>query len=208
MLPIPTLDAKGFLTGGGSPEAVLDILPRDITIMGGNLNSPLFAEYKTFDLLKDPLFLAQNANITAHCAISLASHHMECIYPDCSVLILGWGRIGKSLAGLLKNIGADVTICARKAQDRAMAETFGYASMNFPVTHPEQFSIIFNTVPAMVMPDPPADTIKIDLASISGIGGSSVIKARGLPGKMAPVSTGHLIEQTILRLLASQEVSA
>jgi hypothetical protein len=51
------------------------------------------------------------------------------------------------------------------------------------------------------------DCLKIDLASKPGIAGSDVIIARGLPGKMAPESAGHLIAKTILELSIRKEVS-
>ena len=65
--------------------------------------------------------------------------------------------------------------------------------------------MIFNTVPALVLPDAPADALKIDLASKPGIGGTDVLWARGLPGKFAPESAGKLIAQTVLRLLKEEE---
>ena len=40
-------------------------------------------------------------------------------------LVTGFGRIGKVLAVMLRGLGADVTVSARKAQDLAWIELFG-----------------------------------------------------------------------------------
>ena len=44
---------------------------------------------------------------------------------DCKVLVIGWGRIGKCLAALLKGLEADVTVVARKETDRAILHALG-----------------------------------------------------------------------------------
>ena len=56
-----------------------------------------------------------------------------------------------------------------------------------------------NTVPAMVLPEAPGTALKIDLASTSGIGGNDVVQAKGLPGLLAPESSGALIAQTVIQ---------
>ena len=186
---------------------VLSALSNDVTVIGGNLRHPCLAEYKTVDLLSDPLYLAENANITAHCAIKLALQNLPVILENCPVLVIGWGRIGKCLAKLLRNLGALVTVAARKESDRAMLSALGYtaAETGFLADSLSGYRLIFNTVPAGVLPESvlsrcSEDCCKIELASLPGIAGSDVIDGKGLPGKLAPETSGSLIAQTILRL--------
>lgn len=207
LLPIPSLSPDGTVIGGASLEEILAKLPNDITVVGGNLRHPKLLKYKTLDLLQDPVYLAENANITAHCAISYALSELPIILDRCPVLIFGWGRIGKCLARLLKQMGADVTIAARKDTDRAMISALGYKVSSIHSADAAKYRIIYNTVPEKVLPLGSSNAVKIDLASVRGMEGDDVILARSLPGRMAPESSGTLIAKTIMRLLKEKEDS-
>lgn len=197
LLPIPSFEADGSIKGGGDLTEILARLPKTVTVIGGNLKRPELAEYETLDLLEDPWYLARNAGITAHCALELALAKLPITLEKCPVLIVGWGRIGKCLAKLLHGLGACVTVAARKESRRVMIDALGYRSCSMEDIRAEQYRLIINTVPAMVLPAAPGTALKMDLASVPGIGGKDVMQARGLPGKLAPESSGTLIAQTI-----------
>ena len=199
LLPIPSFDADGSIKGGGDLKEILSHLPKTVTIIGGNLKRPELSDYEVWDLLEDPWYLAGNACITAHCTLELALAKLPVILDKCPVLILGWGRIGKCLAKLLRAMGACVTVAARKESHRVMIDALGYQSCKMEEIHTENFRLIVNTVPAMVLPSAPGTALKIDLASVAGIGGRDVLWARGLPGILAPESSGALISQVITR---------
>ena len=207
MLGVPSFETDGCLKGGGDLQEVLNKLPKEITVFGGNLQHPALGGYKTVDLLQDPLYLAENAGITAHCALKLAMSKLPVTLQGCHVLVIGWGRIGKCLADLLKQLGAVVTVAARKETDRALLLALGYdaedsTALGYGLL---RYRIIFNTVPVMVLPEDAVqycrpECLKIDLASTPGIKGNDVIWARGLPNKDAPESSGELIARSVLRL--------
>ena len=199
LLPVPAFDTDGTIKGGGRLETLLEQLPENIKIMGGNLDRPEFSEYRTFDLLKDPYYCGENAHITACCAIKLTMNKLPVILTGQKALVIGWGRIGKCLAVLLKQLGVDVTVAARKETDRAMITALGYTAINTKHIDPLPYRIIYNTAPAMVLPQCSGNALKIDLASQLGIGGLEVVWARGLPGRDAPESSGLLIARTVLR---------
>ena len=199
LLPVPSFEPDGKIKGGGNLEDILAQLPKDVVVVGGLLDRSELCGYDCIDLLNDPLYTALNANITAHCAIKLALSKLPAILEGQQVLVIGWGRIGKCLAPLLKGMGAQVTVAARKESDRAMLSALGYRAIPTLSIDTLPYRMIFNTVPQMICPDCPGDGLKIDLASTLGIGGDDVIWARGLPGKDAPESSGQLIAQTVLR---------
>lgn len=201
ILPVPSFESEGIVRGGGDISRILATLPRDITIIGGNLDCPELMEYKTMDLLKDPYYTAENASITAHCAVKLAMNKLPATFDGQKVLVIGWGRIGKCLSRLLKGMGANVTVAARKETDRAMLLALGYGAVDTASLDTTPYRVVFNTVPVMTVPFCCGNALKIDLASKPGIGGSDVIWARGLPGKDAPESSGELIARTIIRLM-------
>ena len=197
LLPVPSLDPSGNIKGGGDLQEILSLLPEGTTVIGGNL--PHLPGRPVFDLLKDPEYVAENANITAYCALSIAMEHLPITLDQCPTLVIGWGRIGKCLCRLLQPLGCAVTVAARKETDRAMAKALGFEALDLPNIAPEQFRLIFNTVPQMVLPQCAGEAVKIDLASSRGLGGSDVIWARGLPGIHTPESSGALIARQILR---------
>lgn len=208
LLPAPCKMEAGELRG------VLAQLPADVTVWGGNLDNEELAGYRRVDLLKDDRYLAENAMITAHCAIRVAAQRLSVTWEQCPVLILGWGRIGKCLGQLIKALGGEVSIAARKERDRAMisalrCEAENIAQLSYIL---KRYRVIFNTVPHPVLSAEQLthcrkDCIKIELASRPGICGEDVIVARGLPGKLAPESSGQLIARTVLRLCAQKEGS-
>lgn len=206
LLDIPSFNPGGFLQNGSDLKTVLQMLPDSLTVIGGNLNIPGLETYRKIDLLKDPYYLARNAAITAECALRFCDPYLKTTFADASVLILGWGRIGKCLARLLKAMGTSVTVAARKESDRAMLEALGYGTVDFLQISDtlKEYTVLFNTVPdsplAGAVLEERYHGIAIDLASYPGMRGRNVIAARGLPGKYAPESSGKLIAQTILRL--------
>lgn len=213
LLNVPSFSDQGKLVGGGDLEAILCKLPSRVALIGGKLNVPLLQNYSTWDLLQNEAYLAENAAITADCALRVAYAHFPAVLTGTTVLILGWGRISKCLAQLLRAIGANVTVSARKEADLAMAHALGYDTVELHAIGPHlpRYRILFNTVPAMILPEAllqqtKSNCLKIELASVPGIAGSDVISARGLPGKLAPESSGHLIAKTVLDLCRQKEV--
>ena len=207
LLDTPAFGPEGRLRGGGSVETLLQELPRDILVCGGNLNHPALDGYEAVDFLKDESYLCENAYITAECALDVALPYLKRTVRHCPVLILGWGRIGKCLAQLMKSMCADVTVAARNPNDRAMIHALGYGALDFEelpycLNH---FTLLYNTVPqpflsAERLLSCREDCIKIELASKNGMESDDVIIARGLPGIHMPESSGKLIADTFIRL--------
>ena len=184
------------------PTRCFDTLPENVVIVGGNLHC--LPGYQVLDLLKDPVYLEENAAITARCAPLL----VDVDWPGTSVLILGFGRIGKHLARILTEQGAAVTVAARKETDRALAEKTGYSSL--PISQAQgalpTFKVVFNTVPTMILSTAGApDCIPVELASKPGMVGNRIIDGRGLPGKYAPEASGALIARRFLALVKEEK---
>lgn len=209
LLPVPSFEPGGNVKGGIPLEDILSQLDPDVTVVGGNLNHPALEGYQTVDLLKDPFYVTENAAITAHCALGLILTSLPVTLPGQEVLVIGYGRIGKCLAALLKYLGAAVTVAARKETDRAMAQALGYQSTAPGSWEPEKYRVIVNTVPAPVLDSGGCapDALLLDLASVRGITGDRVNWARGLPGVCVPETSGQLIAKTVLRLIFGKESS-
>ena len=187
LLPVPA-----------KPMSTVNI-PAGVTVIGGNLDF-LPDTFPKVDLLREEQYLAENAHLTADCALRLLGERLGVAFRGCALLVIGWGRIGKCLAAMLKALEADVTVAARKPSDLGMLTALGYKAVAISEIEPEMYRAIINTAPAPIL-EGDGDYLQIDLASAQGLSGENVIWARGLPGKMLPESSGQLIAKGILRYL-------
>ena len=201
LLPVPSFEAEGVIKGGASLREVLSALPDSVTVIGGNLDCPALAGRKTLDLLQDARYTAENGNITACCAVTLAAERLPVILSGQKVLVIGWGRIGKCLARLLRQMGVLVTVAARKEPDRAMLAALGYTAIDTAGIDTAPYRVVFNTAPQMLVPRCQGEGLFVELASRPGLGGGQIVDGRGLPGKYAPESSGRLIADRVLAIL-------
>ena len=122
--------------------------------------------------------------------------------------VLGYGRIGKSLAKKLVSLGADVTVFARKEAAKKEAEKICRAE-DFSAFG-GGFDYIMNTVPAKTV-DPRliGNCYVIELASAPfGFDdrcretlGEMFVFAPGLPGKTAPRPAGYALADAVYDIL-------
>ena len=132
------------------------------------------------------------------------------------ILILGFGKVAKTLAYKLKGLSAEVTCSARRSSDLAWIETLGYEVQNINKLgkNLEKFDIIFNTVPQIILTENELRCIKkealiIDLASKPGGVDQEKAKEIGLkyiwelaiPGKVAPYASAKYIKDAIYNAL-------
>lgn len=187
----------------------LSQLPNSCTILGGKLDHPVFQGHPCIDLLTREDYLAPNAAITAHCALTAALPKLKTILPHTPTLVIGGGRIGKCLAQLLRNLGCPVTVALRNYKERALLAALGYPGIPISEIHPGDYRLIFNTIPQPVLTptqlDVHPETLILDLASAPGISGANVIPQRGLPGRLAPESSGRLIAQTVITIIKEEQ---
>lgn len=204
LLDIPSFDSSGNLRGGQDICPILSMLPEDICVIGGKLHHAALAGYNAIDLLTQETYLSANAAITAHCALQVAAPYLQTTFSDTPTLIVGWGRIGKCLADLLKGLHCPVTVAARKEKDRCMLRALGYSAIAIEEISSvlNKTRLLFNTVPHPLIPKEALSSaehcIQIELASQPGLSGPHMIPALGLPGVYAPESSGKLIAQTLL----------
>lgn len=164
-------------------------------------------------------FAVKNAVPTAEGAIEQALKHSDITINGSKVLVCGYGRIGKVLSEMLRGMGADVTVSARKQSDLAWIKLNGFAGIKTgDFTEINSYNFIFNTIPSLILSEDvlrelSKDTLIIDLASLPGgvdfayaeKCGIKAIHALSLPGKIAPKSAGEIMESTILNILKEDD---
>lgn len=191
------------------------------TVFGGKISESVRSMYESagltvIDYLDREELSVMNAVPTAEGAVQIAMEELaETIFGQ-EILITGMGRISKVLIRILTGMGAHVTVTARKYSDLAWAEIFGCRAVHIAKIDSllPQFSIVFNTVPAMIFDEKRLGMLKsgcllIDLASkpggvdfdAAGRSGVKTIWALSLPGKTAPVTSGEMIASAINNIL-------
>lgn len=206
-------------------KLVREINPLSI-VLGGCFNKSLSDKLVSMRIkhsdymLRDELAI-RNAVPTAEGAIEIAISETPITIHGSRCLVLGYGKVGKVLAKSLDGMGAITYVEARKYADLALIESHGYIplSLNEAKQRLGDFDIIFNTIPAMILSKNELEHIKkntlvIDLASKPGgvdfdyakEAGIKVIWALSLPGRVAPVTAGIIIKDTILNILNEMEV--
>ena len=149
--------------------------------------------------------LLRNAAITAEGALAAAMEALDRTLLGARVLLLGGGRISAALGPRLRALGAEVTVYARSAAQRAAAEGMGCRSLERLPEKPRGFDLLINTVPALLLPEKP-ECPAIELASPPGgfRDPSGVTVARGLPGKTAPRSAAEALFSAVQAIIREE----
>ena len=157
-----------------------------------------------------------NAVPTAEGAIQIAMEHMPITLHGARVLVVGFGRVGRVTAQRMAALGAKVSVAARRYESLAWAQAMGYGAEKTGQLAGWLcgYDLIVNTVPSLVLgeaelADLKPDCLVLDLASKPGGVdleaaarlGRTVIWALSLPGKVAPVTAGAAIKNTIYNML-------
>ena len=168
------------------------------------------------DMIKNEKLAILNSISTAEGAIEAAMNETDTIIHGSNVLILGFGRIGKVLSKKLQGLSAHITCAARKQEDLAWINAYGYNSININEMEKEleQFDIIFNTVPHLILTKERISYLNkkcllIELASNpGGIDRKEaenykikVVEALALPGKVAPTTTAEFMKEAIYDII-------
>ena len=208
----------------GMPALIEALWPGQLLIGGGlqeeTVTAALRGGLRVADLLRQPALAVGNAALTAEGAIGRLIEHSERALWSGRALVLGWGRIGRILALRLSALGAAVTVAARSARDRAMAEALGCAAADYAGLDGilGDFDFIVNTVPARVLTEGMLclirpDALLLELASPPGGFdrtlaqniGLHAVAAPGLPGETAPEAAALLLRQAVYAAIEETE---
>ena len=210
-LPTPAV-ASGAITGlpDLTPAQLLSALTPDTIVFGGGLGAFRSLLQKTntpyCDMLQNPALALSNASVTAEGAILLALQALPITLQDANVLVTGFGRIGKSLAGKFRALGARVTLTSRSPKNFPTIEQLSCTPDETGVYHLglSQYDAVFNTVPAPVFSSAQLAALRPDCPYIelaSSPGGiapgaakpAACIPGPGLPGKTAPKTAAAIL---------------
>ena len=172
------------------------------------------------DYFARPELTVYNAIPTAEGCIGILLERRSRTLWGAAVLVLGFGPVGQALGARLAALGANVTVCARRAEQRALAESLGLrgAELARLAALAPAFDTVVNTIPAPVLTEPVLAALRpgsliVDLASKPGGTdfaaaqrlGCKAIHALSLPAACAPDTAGEAVARTVLTILRERE---
>ena len=196
--------------GAVSLSAIEAVLPAFRLVVGGGMPKSFLAKGpQLLDLSAQEDYTLSLAHITAEATLSLLFTHTKTTVDRLHIGLLGYGRIGRSLAQKCLSLGAKVTVFARGKEKPALAVADGVHCVEGVCPEPDalsSLSVLVNTVPAPVFPLPlfdslPEDTLLIELATGEQFPkntGRPHLLGHGLPGKLLPKAAGEVLGQWIL----------
>lgn len=218
ILPIPGIDNHGLVKTTSKTklyfnEEVVKFFQPHILVLVGMASTYLLnlRDKYSFTLIETAElndFAILNSIPSAEGAIAKAMELTSITIHNSKSMVIGFGRVGITLARMLKGLGANTYVAARSSEQLARA-----MEMNCHIVNLKQIDeilpkmeIIFNTVPCLILPKQKLKLLKhdcviIDLASAPG-GldyhaaeelGITAYLAPGLPGRVAPVTAGNIL---------------
>ena len=172
------------------------------------------------DYFARPELTVYNAIPTAEGCIGILLAERTRTLWGTNLLLLGFGPVGQALGARLAALGANVTVCARRAEQRALAESLGLrgAELARLAALAPAFDTVVNTIPAPVLTEPVLAALRpgsliVDLASKPGGTdfaaaqrlGCKAIHALSLPAACAPDTAGEAVARTVLTILRERE---
>jgi dipicolinate synthase subunit A len=229
VLPITGISDTGIIDAKYSNHQIrlgkqhIAVLPEHATVFTG-FASPYLkmlcdeVHVKVVELLKCDEVAIFNSIPTAEGAVAMAIEHTDVTIHSSKTVVLGFGRVGMTLARLLKAMGADVKVGVQFPEQFARAFEMGLQPFYTDVWNPHANAIdlLFNTIPSMiisaqVIASLNQQTVIIDLASKPG--GTDfrfaekrhmkAILAPSLPGIVAPKTAGLLIAATLSQMISA-----
>lgn len=227
IVPMSNTDAAGWIRSRMDQEEmaiplaeVIPVLPSGTPLLIGvakPLIRGLAIQYRLtlIEMAEIDEIAILNSIPTAEGALQVAMENSAITIHNSRCLVLGLGRCGTTLTQNLVALGAKVTVASRSSKDLARAVTLNTEPLPLTSLHSRtDFDIIFNTIPALVVPRSylrllSPTTLIVDLASgPGGIDfeaakqlGIKAIHALSLPGKVAPKTAGEILIKTIPHLL-------
>lgn len=223
--PIPlTSDRKNLSMPFSNNKLSVEEFIKNIsnkTLIAGHIPEALKKDMKEndinfIDIAKREEFVVLNAIATAEGTIQIAMEETQRTLHGSKILIMGFGRVGKVLAKMLSGLGAEVYCEARRDDDLAWIQVYGYEPIHLVNLdkHLDKFDIIINTIPFQVLNEDKLslvrnDVVIIDLASNPGgvdvkaakEKGIKLVWALSISGRVAPLTSAEYIMETLYNVL-------
>lgn len=201
-------------------EKLLKKISKHTIVAGGRISpaaSLMANDYgiKIADYATDEVFQIENAFYTAEGAIEAIIKNTVRTLGELKFFVVGYGRISKALSGFLRVLGSDVTVYARKNEQRAWARMHGMNTSD-KISALEKYDVVINTAPSELIKEESICTLKkdaliVDLSARPGYVsrqlcekyGIKLVFLPGLPAVSVPCSAGEAAGRAAIRMYKS-----
>lgn len=202
-------------------DALLQSLKPDAAVFCG-MTSPYLSVHCEKSGLRVVPFMERdsvallNAVPTAEGALAIAIEKTPITLCGAKVVVLGFGRVGRSVAKAFQSMESRVSVLSRNEKELTEGRKLGYDMRQYHglLSLLPHADVVINTVPALILGQQELrhmgkNTLVIDLASSPGGVdfkaakelSVSVVHALGLPGIYAPLTAGKIYAAGILEVL-------
>ncbi|WP_174613340.1 dipicolinic acid synthetase subunit A [Virgibacillus ihumii] len=230
VLPITGTDDEGYVEAAFSDQKIqltkewFGALDKSALIFTGISKKYLTTVTTDLNLTLIPLFDRDDVAIynsipTAEGTIMMVIEHTDYTIHSSRVIVVGFGRVGNTVANKFAALGAKVSVCAQSIKDLARITEMGLTAIPLDELekHTSESDLLINTIPANVVrkdsiQNLPPHAFIIDLASKPGgtdfdyakQRGIKAILARSLPGIVAPKTSGKILADVIKQFLIKE----
>lgn len=202
-------------------ENFFALVPKGVSVLIGTANKKVKNFARAFQVKLVTIATREDIGIlnaipTAEGALQIAMEELPITIHGCRSLVLGLGKCGLTLAWRLRALGSNVFGVTRSKEALAKADDLSINTITYDQLNDylPQFDLVYNTVPALVLTENRIQLLKrdvliIDLASAPGGTdfqtaeryGIKALLALGLPGKVAPKTSGQILGQVIPEMI-------
>jgi dipicolinate synthase subunit A len=226
VLPIGGMNEAGLVRSYKADQwidfgSLLFSLPEEMVVVTGSftgkwLERAAALKIRVLQYADDDEIAILNSIPTAEGTVEIAMRELPITIHGSTVMVIGFGRVGVTVARIFKALGAEVIVSARRKALLARASEMGcktvlHESLSRVIGRAD---LIVNTVPVPVINEQlltnlTSQTLIIDLASAPGGTDFDAAKrlnikailAPGLPGIVAPQTAGAILASSIPRLI-------
>ena len=221
LLPIPSSrlgDGEELLRdvlGAGENK---DTAPGEIAVVGYGIPKEIKERLSSFgalvvDVSLDEEFLLENAHLTAVGTVGRLLSDLNAAPCDLSIGIIGYGRIGRALLGLLLPLGARPVVFTGNDSVRLELGRSGISTAAYNALRDGEglhgvgdIDVIMNTAPSRLVGEETLSRLKnakiFELASGDNFPpGADVVRLPSLPARAYPRSAGRCLAESVLRML-------
>ena len=225
ILPMQGSDQQGLVQSAYSKKPIdlsrVKVVNNKLLVLSGITRSRLQeiasqSGWKLVEIADDNELAILNSIPTAEGAVRLAQERSQTTIHGSRALVVGLGRCGTTLASLLKGMGAEVAVAARRRSDLARAVSLGMTPVCIREMRSQlkEMDYIFNSVPDLVLSREELNStasrvVIIDIASSpGGVDFSAAqelnrvaVLAPGIPGKFTPQTAGRILGRVLPRII-------
>ena len=203
-------------------DDLMDLI-KEKTLIAGTVSNDIYEKYrdvKIIDIMKNEKLAILNTIATAEGAIKEIIENTQINIHGSKIMILGFGRVGKTLTKKLEGLSAKVTVVSKEDEELAWAEALGYRNIKLDkiINEIQEYDIIINTIPHIIIDRQILEKVNknallLDLASDDGGIDKNTAKeyklnlitALGIPGKIAPIATAKILKEVIYEILKERK---